>query len=438
MTTKIVSEGVDPKAPVNHISEAADLIALYSKTPENFKIGMEYERLGVYPETGEAVPFDGYIERALEFIAHEGGWERGFDRERLIYLEKDAAFITLEPGGQTEYSSAPAETIGGLFRAMEPIRDALDRAAEECGFIYLGLGYQPFSRPEEIGFVPKRRYDYMGPYLKSHGRLAHEMMKMTAGIQVALDYSDDKDAMRKLRAASLCTPIAQAIFAASGIREGKPIDHLCWRGQIWNETDPSRCGIPAFFFDPNADLLDYAEWIGEMPLMFLERDGDYRESHGSTLNNLIEAGTATVYDVELALTQAFPEVRLKHFIEIRSIDAPQPHLVSTVPCFWSSLLYGDLDAIFDLLGDIGPNDFNDFRNAALKDGLKGRFRRKSIAEWALELVDIASHSSTCDDSMARLRRHIEAKMTPAEAARDLLAELGSPGEFVRTWNEHEW
>jgi len=435
MTTKIAG-GEELNEIVNSPSDIAEYIERFSKPNEERLFGIEYERLGVYRDTCRAIPFDNGVEKVLDTMAEQSGWKRGLENGRIVYLERDGESITLEPGGQTEYSSAPARTVKELMKSARKAVNELDRAAEFHGIVFLGIGFHPFSKLDEISFIPKKRYSFMAPYLKKKGALALEMMKMTAGCQVALDYKNANDAMKKLRAASLVTPIAQALFASSGIGGGKTLLVLDYRASIWTQTDNARCNIPDFMLKANSDIMEYVDWLLDMPLMFIEKNGNYYESDGVSLRSLMQKKKITFYDVELAMTQAFPEVRLKRFIEIRSADSLQPALLPTVPCFWSSLIYGNLDEIFELLGKISREDFFRMREAAIQFGLKGKAGGRSIADWADDLLNIAKKSCVCDGSLKKLRERAESKITSAELAQRLLDEISDPAEFAESWNSY--
>lgn len=437
MTTKIAG-GEELNEVVTGRDDIVRHLERHAKRPEDFKVGMEYERLGVRMADGRAIPYDGPggVEAILARMVERYGWMAGRENGRITWLERDGAMITLEPGGQTEFSSAPEKTIGVLMEKARSAGEELDACAAAEGAVYLGLGFQPFSALEEIAWVPKARYGAMAPYLARKGRLAHYMMKMTAGCQVAVDYADGHDAMRKLRAAVLCTPIAQALFAASGVSEGRPLPYATWRARIWTETDNERCNVPEFMLHEDVGLEAYADWLMDMPLMFVEREGRFEDGSGWTLRRLMREGRPTVYDLETIMTQAFPEARLKRFLEVRSLDSPQPYLLATVPCFWSSVLYGEIQAVFDLLGHLTVAEFTAMRDVAIREGLKGVFQGRTIAAWARELLQATVRTWTCEWSMKKLMARIETADAPADRARRLLAESANPAEFVKEWNNY--
>ena len=76
------------------------------------------------------------------------------------------------------------------------------------------------SRIDEIELLPKDRYHIMYPYMARKGRLGQRMMKQTAGVQANLDFSDEADAIRKLRVSMGIVPLLYAAFANSAVSDG--------------------------------------------------------------------------------------------------------------------------------------------------------------------------------------------------------------------------
>ena len=105
------------------LTSVADLVAdlRAGETPrENWRVGTEHEKIGVYSDTRQRVPYEGPrgIGALLDRIAKVDGWTAWRKRGNAIALQKDSASITLEPGGQLELSGAP------LFSAKEPARSS--------------------------------------------------------------------------------------------------------------------------------------------------------------------------------------------------------------------------------------------------------------------------------------------------------------------------
>src|SRR3546814_17910900 len=86
----------------------------------------------------------------------------------------------------------------------------------------IGLGFDPKWRREDIGWMPKGRYEIMGEYMPKKGRLGLDMMLRTCTVQVNLDYASAADMVRNFRVSLALQPVATAIFANSPFVEEKP------------------------------------------------------------------------------------------------------------------------------------------------------------------------------------------------------------------------
>src|SRR5262249_45041425 len=172
-----------------------------------------------------------------------------------------------------ELSGAPLETLHEAAGELStPVREILDVAAD-LGVAFLGLGVQPPSRGEEVEWGPEQRYRIMGPYMERGGTLARRMMEQAATVQTNVDFADERDAMRKMRAAMGLAPIINALFANSPIVDGRASGFLSFRGHVWSDTDPARCGILPFVFREDAGFHDYVNWALDVPLYFVLRKG---------------------------------------------------------------------------------------------------------------------------------------------------------------------
>jgi glutamate--cysteine ligase len=391
--------GDDPTAhqPIEQVADLIRYVAAGAKPRADWRVGTEYEKVGVLEENGVAAPFSGPrgIETVLERLADRYGWEPKREKGRIIALMGRDANITVEPGGQLELSGEQCASIHcANNELMEHVKEVVTIGAE-IGIAFLGLGMQPVSAVDTIEWVPKRRYGIMGPYMATVGTLGQRMMKQTATVQANFDFGDERDAMQKFRVAMGLVPLISAMFANSSISEGRFNGFMTLRGHIWTDTDNARSGMLPFAFSPDAGIEDYVEYALDVPMYFIIRNGDYVETHRTFRKFLVEGwGTerATMDDWALHLTTLFPEVRLKRYLEIRSADSQPPEMMLALPAMLKGILYepDSLQGAWDLVRSwTWPERVALYRDAH-REGLYANIRRIRLAELARELVEIAA------------------------------------------------
>jgi glutamate--cysteine ligase len=393
----------DPRRSANYdhpiVMTFDDLVAHFragEKREKDVRVGMEHEKIGVLAD-GRAPDYD-RIARLLEAMVARG-WSRIEEGGKLIALERPiCGTITLEPGGQTEHSGAPWPTAVQAVADNKKHLDELLPLAAELGIRYLGVGFRPFGTLDDVPWMPKGRYRVMREYLPTRGKLAHEMMKRTATVQANLDYTDEQDAMEKLRIALALSSPVNALFAASPIVDGKPSGYQSYRGRVWLDTDPDRCGLLPWAFKEGAGFRDYAEWALDVPMFFIKRDGEYRKMH-LTFRQFMREGwqgeRASLADWELHLSTLFPEVRLKRYVEVRQADASTREMVHALPVLWRTLLYvrDAREAAWALVRDWTLDERLQLYRETGRLGLRATIRGRTLREIAGELVAIAKRGA---------------------------------------------
>jgi glutamate--cysteine ligase len=366
------------------------------KPRERWRIGTEYEKVGIDRSTGKAIPYFGPrgVDRILRELIDRYGWELEEQEGNIIALARDKAQITLEPGGQIELSGEPCDSIHCTYGEFtQHIRELLE-VSEPLDVVFLGLGMQPVSRLNEIEWVPKKRYRIMAPYMLKVGRLGQRMMKQTATVQANIDYLDEKDAMAKFRTGMGLAPILIAMFANSPISEGQLNGYKSFREHIWTDTDKSRSGLLSFAFSPDVSFAHYVEYALDVPMYFIIRHHDYIDMTGITFRQFLQYGhhgeRATVEDWADHLTTLFPETRIKRYLEIRSVDSQPPELMPALSALIKGAFYDSdcLQAAWDL---VKGWSFDERMQAYLdshKEALSARVRRYAILDLARELLQI--------------------------------------------------
>jgi glutamate--cysteine ligase len=101
----------------------------------------------------------------------------------------------------------------------------------------------------------------------------------------------------------------------------------------------------------------------------------------------------TMKDWEDHITVAFPEVRLKQYLEMRGADGGPWNIICALPALWVGLLY-DSEAQSEAYNLAKPfmntNTLEESRISAAKFGLGGNLGNKPIQDIALEMLRISS------------------------------------------------
>jgi len=376
-----------------------DFLARGARPPHEWGVGLETEKLVIDRQTGEAASYP-QIRELLARLDGVSGWEGTFEDEYLIGLQGKRSSVTLEPGGQLELSGRFCCDIHCSWRDLGRYRQQIFAAGAETGLAFLGLGAQPFTSLEKITWLPKKRYAIMGPYMLKAGDMGQRMMKQTAGTQVNLDFSDEADCVRKLRAVQLLAPLGYALFANSPILDGEPNGFLSLRGEVWSRTDADRCGLIEQLFEPSAGFADFVEYALDVPLYFIQREGlllDMTQQR-FTFRQFLESGwlqhQAVLADWNLHLSTLFPEVRLRPQIEIRSADSLPPLYTASVAAFYKGLLYSEdaLLAVENLFSGLSAAERQALYRCSWREGLQTKFSQGTLQEAAAELLPVAASS----------------------------------------------
>jgi glutamate--cysteine ligase len=394
------------------------------------------------------VPYHGPggIRELLDAIARSAGGTQHKHKEngQPIALLSENASVTLEPGGQLELSGAPARSLTAIAKEIDAHLEEVRRDSK--GIAWLAAGYRPFGTREEVPWMPKGRYAAMKSSLGPRGRLALDMMLMTATVQANLDWSDERDLAEKARTATAVSPIVTAIFANSPIINGRPSSYLDFRYQVWRETDPSRSGLLEQMLQPDWGYRAYVEWALDVPMLFVRSATDYTDAAGQTFRQWLQSGRLASGELRqptLAnwvdhLTTLFPEVRVKRVLEVRGADVVPPRFMMAFTALWVGLLYDApaRAAAWELTRDWTFARRLEFQGEVARSAL----RAPGALDLARELARIARYGLQGWAARSGLdeRLHLDALeeilapgKTLAERALDALRE--SPESLIRFW-----
>ncbi|HEY9402638.1 MAG TPA: glutamate-cysteine ligase family protein [Pyrinomonadaceae bacterium] len=305
--------------------------------------------------------------------------------------------LTVEPGGQIEFSGAPQRKLPDVEREVIRYLARLHEIAEAERFVFLAVGFDPIRTIDEQHWFPKMRYDVMRPYLARRGARAWDMMTRTCSVQTNLDYDGEDDLARKFLVGNRLAPIATAIFANSPFENGRPSGYKSTRAAAWLLTDADRTGIsPPALRENSFSPADFIAYALDVPMLFAQRDGNYTDAPtGMKFRDFLAQGCGALAPVfgDWAdhLTTIFTDARLKQHLELRSADCGSLAHALAFQAYWKGLLY-DADALSDALG-LAPNlngeDALELRAAVARDALSARAAGVDVLALAKESVALA-------------------------------------------------
>ncbi|MBT5187657.1 MAG: glutamate--cysteine ligase, partial [Kordiimonadaceae bacterium] len=280
---------ISKNSPIENKQQLIDYIASGSKPESDWTIGTEHEKFVFCVDSQKPVPYAGdrSIKAILEALQKEFDWSPMMEGDNIIGLLKDGQSVTLEPGGQLELSGAMVKTLHQTCAESTSHLRQAQAVSEKLGINYLGMGFNPNTKREDVPIMPKGRYNIMRDYMPKRGSLGLDMMLRTCTIQVNLDYSSEADMVKKFRVSLALQPLATAIFAASPFTEGKPNGFQSYRSHIWTDTDPDRCGILPFVFEDGMGFEAYVDHVLNVPMYFVHRNGIYHDASGKSFKDFM-------------------------------------------------------------------------------------------------------------------------------------------------------
>ncbi|MCP9495006.1 MAG: glutamate-cysteine ligase family protein [Pyrinomonadaceae bacterium MAG19_C2-C3] len=305
--------------------------------------------------------------------------------------------LSIEPGGQLEFSSLPRRTLIELERDLKAYLARLKDIAQQEQVIFVHTGFDALRPLDEQHWFPKRRYQVMRPFLTKRGERAADMMTRTCAIQASYDFSSEADLARKLELSTRIAPIATAMFANSPFADGKLTGFKSTRAATWLATDTARTGGIPPVFDDDFDFTAFVEYAVNVPLMFVRRGEHYTLKDGDmTFGDFINRQTdydraSLLFDWREHLSTLFTDVRLRSCLEMRMADCVEPSLGLAFAALWKGLLY-DVEAATaarELMPRLSRDETLELHGAVARDALAARLNTLHVLPLAKEIVRVA-------------------------------------------------
>jgi glutamate--cysteine ligase len=450
MTTRTENAKADPA-----IETRDDLLAPFikgEKPKADWRIGTEHEKFVYRRDDKKAPSYDepGGIRDLLSALT-EYGWEPveeiapDGNGTNVIALSGPDGTVSLEPAGQLELSGAALEhlheTCAEAGRHLEQVK----AVGEKLGIGFLGLGMWPDKRRDELPVMPKGRYAIMLRHMPRVGSLGLDMMLRTCTIPVNLDYGSEADMAQKFRVGLALQPLATALFANSPFTEGKPNGFLSFRSHIWSDTDPHRTGMLPFVFEEGFGYERYVDYALDVPMYFVFRDGRYIDASGQSFRDFLDGRLPALpgekpiaSDWTDHLSTAFPEVRLKSFLEMRGADGGRWSKICALPALWVGLLYDQaaLDAAWDEVKDWTLEERQILRDSVPELGLKAVTPRgETLRELGGRILAIAETGLSARGQLNAAGDNESGFLDPL---REIVTRGTTPAEMLLERYHGEW
>ncbi|TAH36041.1 MAG: glutamate--cysteine ligase [Alphaproteobacteria bacterium] len=383
-------------------SELIEIFTHQSKPRSEWKIGVEFERFAFNKKTLKPLPFSGPVSTTalLQKLIEKYNWQAVYEGGNIVALRRETQSITLEPGGAVELSGATLPSVHHCCKSVSTHMRETEDVGNELDIGFLTLGFDPKWDRSDFTWVPKKRYDIMRNYMPRVGDMGIDMMLRTATVQVNLDYESESDMIQKTRIGLALQPIIGAMFSNSPFKNGGLNQFQSYRNHVWLHTDPARTGNLPFMFDSDSGFEKYADYLLDVPMYFVIRNGQYIDASGQSFRDFMAGKLpalpgefATVEDWKNHITCVFPIVRLKPWIEMRGADGGSWEYLCALPALWTGLLY-DADAqlaMTDLIKNWTADERRSLHLDTPKMGLHTKFQGGTVIDIARQIVNIAEH-----------------------------------------------
>ncbi len=403
---------------------AADLRRA-AKPASAWRCGIEYELFGFTPG-GERLDAK-MIRRVLRRFAASDE-ELILENDKIIGARLPCGFLSVEPGGQLEFSTLPRRTLVELERDLQIYIRRLRDIAREEKIIFINAGFDPVCTLAEQRWFPKRRYEMMRPFLAKRGARAEDMMTRTCAVQASIDFSDDEDFARKMNLATRIAPVACAMFANSPFEAGKLTAYKSIRAHVWLNTDARRAnGLPVVFDAESFNIDSFINYALNVPMIFVRCGDDYFDVNGISFMDFLDGKHALDFaprfdDWREHLSTIFTDARVKNYLEMRMADCADARMTLAFAALWKGLCYdrAAMDEALKIMPRLSRATTLELQASVARDALAARHGNIEVLPLAKDFIRLATEGLTriAPDEIRLLdvlhERVIEDEVCPAD------------------------
>jgi len=442
---------------INKISSVSDIIDLFLNSAvekKDLMLGVEIEKSGIYSKNLKPVNYldNGGYGDILKKLVSEVGWkivEQDCDGN-IFALKRGGSFVYIEGDGRLELATSPRKNLFELEREYKIHKKEIDEISKYFGVRWISMGWQPFAKVEDIKFSPKPRSKIFSYFFKN---MSDINSKKNNAIHINFGYTSEKLAIKKFQTMYKIAPIITGMFACSPFDKSKFSGFFCNRLYYAQNFDLDRNGVKKIFFDKNFSFEKWVKYIISKRLFYIVRKVDGKKTDillddvNITFEDFLKNGysknnskkfRANENDFWLHLKSVWNEVRIKQYIEFRTIDCVPPHLVKSTLAVIKGIAFDSesLDCAFDLLKNISFDDYCKLRDDVNKNALQAEYNGIKVLDFAKELLNIASDGFK--KILKKYPSHPDESRFLWPIKEYIFVREQSPAEAVMEMWENEW
>ncbi len=365
------------------LKDKSDIVDYFNngcKKEKHLKIGVEHEKFFFENKSNNRINFSTVL-KIFDYLT-KFGWKSIKEGLDIVSLSRGDQKITLEPGNQIELSGARLDNIHLTCDESYKFLEELKEVCNDLNLKMMSISFDPSSKLQDVSQTPKKRYKIMTEEMPKKGKLSLEMMYQTTGTQINLDYISESDFSKKFKLISHLVPLSIAIFANSPFKESKANGYLSYRSRVWQET--ARGGLPKSYLE-EMNFEKYTDMVINTPLLFIVKNNRHLSVNNKTFKDFMDGKInnlkPTYDDLKNHLSTIFTEVRLKQYLEIRSLDTCEWNCHCAGPAFYVGLMYGRVDASLEIIKNWKIDEVLNAYREVPKKGLNTLINGKSLLEW---------------------------------------------------------
>ncbi len=437
------------------IRSKLDILKYYydSAVPrKDLLIGIEVERSGVFEENLQPVQYNGakgYLS-ILKKLIREVGWKT-IDEDsngNIFALRRGKSYLHTEMDGRFELASKPRKHLANLNREFTMYEKEINEISKSSGIRWVSTGYQPFSDNSEILWSPKKRGYFLRKLLfpNKKGR-SESWLKKTNSVHVNFGYTSEEDAITKFQTTYLVAPILGAMYACSPLSCNRFSGYMGNRLRICQEFSPERNAVRKEFFADNFSFEKWIDYTLNLPVLYITRNKKDIPIVNTTFLEFITNGyihngrkiRPQIKDYLLHLKSIWTEVRMKGYLELRTIDCVPPSLLLTIPTLIRGITLNkeSMKAVSSLTKNWSFEQYCQVRDDVNKYALQAEIPGgKKILTLAKELLEITSESIKMHQKEHRSKTDASRFLWPIKEY--IFVKEQSPAEHIMEMWNGEW